>query len=451
MKQKTLKDSKIKLYSLLFIVFTVFAVITASACSVNSIYTETNNGQPQQTNGMKHYDGYTLDQMTVFSRHNIRAAVTSGVPSYDKLTPHKWVDWTANAGELTLRGGDLETMMGQYFRKYLESEHLIPENWIPQGDEAYIYSNSYQRTIATAQFFASGLLPVASPQVNHKYSVGENDPIFKKGLTLNSEKFKNQVLKEIKEYGGQDAFDNIEPNLSENFKILEKVLDFKDSEYAKEKGLTEFKTDDLKVEFKEGKRPVISGSLSIGSTAVDALKLQYYMTENDEQAAFGEKISYQDWEKLGEIDDMNHILYSGTHTTAIDLAHPLLMELQNQMKNTNRKFTFICGHDTNILPIVTALGVHEYRLPNAISKLTPIGSKLVFNKWKNTSGEEYCSVSIVYNSVSQLRHLSVIDENYPPMEYTLELDGLQKNKDGLYKYSDVMERFSQAINEYNSY
>ena len=128
----------------------------------------------------------------------------------------------------------------------------------------------------------------------------------------------------------------------------------------------------------------------------------------------------------------------------------MLQELQKAMNNPNRKFTFLCGHDSTILSVVTALGVEDYELPNAISKLTPIGVKLVIEKWKNAAGEEFASLSLVYASVDQLRHRYELMD-YPPCEYQLNLDGLQKNADGLYKWSDVQNRFAERIAEYDKY
>ena len=66
--------------------------------------------------------GYTLDQVVVLSRHNIRAPLSGGDSSLGKMTPHEWYAWSSNPSELSLRGGVLETEMGQYFCKWLEQE-----------------------------------------------------------------------------------------------------------------------------------------------------------------------------------------------------------------------------------------------------------------------------------------------------------------------------------------
>lgn len=61
--------------------------------------------------------GCTLEQVLVLSRHNIRAPLSGPGSALDTMTPHKWFDWSAEASQLSVRGGVLETEMGQYFRK----------------------------------------------------------------------------------------------------------------------------------------------------------------------------------------------------------------------------------------------------------------------------------------------------------------------------------------------
>ena len=106
-------------------------------------------------------DNYKMTGVVVLSRHNIRAPLVDKDSALAKVTPHKWIKWTSAPAELSLRGGEEETIMGQYFRRWLVSENLITENYLPAEGEVRFYANSRQRTIATAQFFSSGMLPVA--------------------------------------------------------------------------------------------------------------------------------------------------------------------------------------------------------------------------------------------------------------------------------------------------
>lgn len=123
-------------------------------------------------------DNYELTEVVVLSRHNIRAPLSGKNSILGKITTHQWTDWTANASELTLKGGVLETMMGQYFRKWLEDEGLFEEGKCPNTDEINIYSNSMQRTIATAEYFQAGFLPTCNQNFYHRFSSSKMDPLF---------------------------------------------------------------------------------------------------------------------------------------------------------------------------------------------------------------------------------------------------------------------------------
>ena len=93
---------------------------------------------------------YTLDKVLVLSRHNIRSPMSGTISLLGGITPHTWFNWTSNPSELSVRGGTLETIMGQYFRKRLEAEGLFSENHQPEDGAVRFYANSKQRTIATS-------------------------------------------------------------------------------------------------------------------------------------------------------------------------------------------------------------------------------------------------------------------------------------------------------------
>jgi glucose-1-phosphatase len=94
---------------------------------------------------------YELKEVVVMSRHNIRSPLTSGGAAYMRVTPYEWFKWTSPSSQLSQRGGVLETEMGQFFRKWVVSAGLLPDNYRPQGDEVLFYANSRQRTFTTAK------------------------------------------------------------------------------------------------------------------------------------------------------------------------------------------------------------------------------------------------------------------------------------------------------------
>ena len=395
------------------------------------------------------HNAYQLKEMVVLSRHNIRSPLSGNGSALAKITPHKWFSWTSAPSELSQRGGELETMMGQYFRKRLEKEQLIPENYQPKEGEVRFYANSMQRTIATAQYFSSGMLPVANVRIEHKYAPSKMDPVFNPQLTFVSDAFRTQAMKEICAMGGSKGLQGINENLSGEYRLMEQVLDLSKSEAAKTAGLKQFRKDDLEIVLDLNKEPSMRGSLKTANQASDAIILQYYEETDPLKAGFNHKLTNEDWVKLARIKDVYGDVLFTAPSVAVNVAHPLLQEMRSELSKTDRKFTFLCGHDSNIASVLAALDTAPYSLPQSIEKKTPIGSKVVIEKWLGKDGQEYASLSLVYQSTPQLRDRTMLSLDNPPMSYPLSLNGLTRNKDGLYRLSDVEQRFDQAIAAYD--
>lgn len=393
---------------------------------------------------------YELTAVVVLSRHNIRAPLSGKNSILGRITTHEWTDWTANASELTLKGGILETMMGQYFRKWLENEGLFEDGYCPNTDEISIYANSMQRTIATAEYFQAGFLPTCNQNFHHRFSSSKMDPLFFPRLTKVSDTFKQQAMEEIEAMGGKKGIVGINESLEPSYKIIEKITNMKNSpaskEDAKYSSLDDYNTQLI---FNLGEEPNLSGSLKTANTIADALILQYFEVTNDKKAAFGYDLTLKDWENISRVKDVYGDMLFSAPIVAVNVAHPLLMYMKDELQSKERKFTFLVGHDSNIASVTSALGVEEYSLPNTIEKKTPIGSKLVFEKWQDKhTKEEYISVNLVYQTTNQLRHLELLTLSNPPAIYSLKLSGVPTNEFGLYKFSDVVGRFDQAILAY---
>ena len=91
------------------------------------------------------HEGYTLEQVVVMSRHNIRSPLSGKGSVLDTVTPHDWFDWSSDPSELSLRGGAAETIMVQYFRKWLEAEGLFLENYHPEEGAVRYWGHPFNR------------------------------------------------------------------------------------------------------------------------------------------------------------------------------------------------------------------------------------------------------------------------------------------------------------------
>ena len=389
--------------------------------------------------GVSADDGYQLEEVVVLSRHNIRAPLSTKGSLLDSATPHTWFEWSSNASELSLRGGMLETAMGQYFRKWLISEGLMEDNYRPQGDEVRFYANAKQRTIATAQYFSSGFLPVANSDIIVQIEYDKMDPVFTPKLTFVSDRYIEDATRQMKA-----KF----KDLTNEYNLLMDVLDFKDSDAYKNGEIKDFTLDSDEIVMPLDNEPNLKGALRNATSLADALVLQYYEQSDEKAAAFNHELTAEDWEAIASIKDVfSDVLYT-SDLVSRNIAHPLLKEIDSELHNENRIFSFLCGHDSNIASVLGALSVKDYSLPDAIEKRTPIGSKVLFEKWKR-GNEEFIRVRLVYDSIDQLRNISIHDLNNPPEFYTFEFEGLTPNEDGMYKMDDFLDHLEKAISSYD--
>ena len=133
---------------------------------------------------------------------------------------------------------------------------------------------------------------------------------------------------------------------------------------------------------------------------------------------------------------------------AVNVAHPLLQEIEGELASPGRKFTFLCGHDSNIASVLAALDAEEYELADSIEQSTPIGSKLVFEKWADEEDREYIRVRLVYLSPDQMRTISLLDLDHPPMTEVISFRGMTANDLGMYPIEDMREHLQSAILAY---
>ena len=392
---------------------------------------------------------YKLKEVVILSRHNIRSPLSTNGSALSKMTPHEWTNWSSAASELTLRGGVLETEMGQFFRKWTIETGLFKDNYVPTIDEVNVYANSMQRCIATAQYFSGGFMPVANLRVNHRYVPSKMDPIFFPRLTKSTEAFRTEAMKQINAMGGKEGLVGINKSLKESYDLIAKVLDMKQSEYYKKGEIKDFVNNDTQITLELNQEPGMKGSLKNANSASDAFILQYYEEPDGMKAAFGHKLTTEDWTKIAKVKDVYGDVLFTAPIVAVNVAHPLLQYMYDELNDKDRKFTFLCGHDSNIASVDAALGVEEYSLPNSIEKKTPIGSKLVLEKWVDAAGKAYIAVNLVYQSTDQLKQMSLLDMQHTPQIFSLKLKGLNQNTDGLYTFEDINARFLQAIRAYD--
>lgn len=394
-------------------------------------------------------EGYVLEQVVAVSRHNLRAPLVQDEPALKQLTSNAWIEWSANPSELTDKGGVAETIMGEFFREWLETEGLIPENYIPDDDAVRFYANPRQRTVATAQFFSSGMLPVANTRIEYHGDYDSRDPVFKPVFDYQSESFENAVLEEVAELGGNGGIAGWDEGLQDSYNLLIDVTGYKESDGYASGQYPDLQTGSTAYAVELGKEPQLSGPISVAKKLADALILQYYEADDLAGASFGKELSWDQWRQIAAVKDAYIDLCFGSHLAAIDCAYPLLKEIGGEIDRPGRVFTFICGHDSNMSALLHALGVLEYQLPDSLESKIPIGSKILFERWSNASGEQFANVRLVYATTEQLRNLDLLSLSNAPASCNLDFEGIARNEDGLFSLKDVQSLFDEALSAHD--
>ena len=392
---------------------------------------------------------YTLEKVVVLSRHNIRSPMSGSGSLLSDITPHTWVSWSSDPSELSVRGGVLETIMGEYFRLRMEDEGLFPKNYRPESGEVRFYSNAKQRTIATSTCFAAGLLPVWETPIETHAEYDTMDPTFTPKLNFVTPAYEADVQKQIAGMGGKAGLKGIHKDLRDAISLLMDVADIRKSESYRKGTYGNLLKDLTEIQLVEGKEPSMTGPIKTATSVADALTLQYYEDSDAKRAAFNHNLTEKDWRKLHSIVDTYTEMLFTAPLVSVNVAHPLLEELRSELTAEERKFTFLCGHDSNIASVLAALGAEEYDLPNTVEPKTPIGAKLVFSRYRSPEGKAYYTVSLIYQSTEQLRNISLLTLENPPMEQYLRLAGAKANADHMIAEEDLLALFDDAIRAYD--
>ncbi len=387
---------------------------------------------------------YELKEVVVMSRHNIRSPLSSGGAAYQRVTPHEWFHWSSPGSQLSLRGGVLETEMGQFFRKWVVDEGLLPDNYRPEGEEVLFYANSRQRTFATAKYFSAGFLPFANVEITHKYEEDKMDPVFTAQFTKMNDTYRQQVLDEIQAlHGGPQKW---MADQQSTLTLMEQLLDM-DQSPAAQNDTTHFWYDDMKFKIEKGSEPKMTGGYTLANSVADALVLQCYETES--MTAFGHELTAEQWRAICRVKEVYDGILFTTHAAAVNLAYPLVSRIREELNRSDRKFMFLCGHDSNLASIGAAIGLQLPETENALEIHTPIGSKIVFEKWTDGT-EDYVAVNLVYQAVSQLQNRTLLSLDTPPMVLPVTIEGLTANDDGLYRHADFDAHMAKAMAEYEA-
>lgn len=391
-------------------------------------------------------DNYTLEQVVVFSRHGLRAPLSSPTSTLGKITPNQWPQWDTPASYLTTRGGVLESYFGHYFSEWLVDNKLLTENTCPSENEVYIYTNSLQRTIATGQYFTVGAFPGCIVPIIHKEKLGTMDPVFFPVISDDNPEVKQAAITSINQTAHAKGIEGLNQKLNNTYQDLSNIINYTQSTNCLVDKQCDFTDLPTKIIIEKGKEPGITGPLRTGTSIADAFILQYYEGAPLQDIAWGKIKNNKQFEQLVAIKEYYNTILFGSPVIAKQVAANLINYINQTFSEKNHtKFTFLVGHDSNVASLFSALKIKSYTLPDQF-ETTPIGGKIVFQKWRdNHSGEALMKIEYFYQSTDQIRNLTQLNRNNPPHKVTLAMENCPTNTMGFCSFST----FKQIIGNIN--
>ena len=390
-----------------------------------------------------------LEQILILSRHSIRAPFPGNEITLSDITPHAWHVWSSAPGELSLRGAELEEMMGQYFRNRLEEDGVSVDDAGVQDRALRFYASSFQRTQASARCFAAGLTQGKPAVVEQHGTSGTENAVFVPLVASLDETEKRNILQEIARKGGGDGLPFFRKQLEEPIRLLYEITDLRNTEgyrRGKTKSLLE-KGNQITLE--NGKRPSMTGAVRSATWIADALIMQFYEESDDRRAAFGHVLTEDAWRQIGRIPECTLKWLFADPLLAPNLARPMLREMIREWNTNGRFLTYLCGHDSTLTCVLAALEAEDYDLAETVEPAAPVAGKLVFERRRDEKGEKTFSAYLVYPTVDQIRGRQVISKEYPPVRIPIRFRGAVYDMNGNMPEKDFMQRLMKKADTHD--
>jgi hypothetical protein len=250
--------------------------------------------------------------------------------------------------------------------------------------------------------------------------------------------------------GGVAGIKGIHAGLMDAIEMLMDVTDMNESQTYQAGDYGDLLSNETTLSLEAGSEPGMKGPIKTATSVADALTLQYYEEPDAVKAAFGHELTETQWQEIHRIVDTYTEMLFTTPLVSVNVAHPLLEEIRAELTAEGRRFSFLCGHDSNVASVLAAMGVEDYLLPDTVEQHTPIGVKLVFERWVDADGAAFYNVNLVYQSTEQLRDITPLSLDNPPVKYALSFEGAIETADGMIAEEDLLAVLDGAIEAYDA-
>lgn len=363
---------------------------------------------------------YRIEREVMLMRHGIRPP-TRAVVTPPGVASDPWPTWSTPIGHLTEHGYAAIRLLGRYDRQQLNAEGLFAAGCPAEG-EAYIHSDTDERTIRTGDAMIEGLFPgcaVANEHLPQDALDRLYSPLDEPGA-MDSDQARAAIIDEI------GSVESVRDANRPALELLGRVVGCCAPPACASSSncqLANLPTD-LVSSPDEG-RPKFTGLLDYAPTAAQVLMLEYVEGMPMSQVGWG-RVSRDDIERIMSLHTMKGTVLQRSRFVGPYGATPLMTRMLAALEGApgagGSKYSLFVGHDTNISDLSGMLGFH-WRVRSYPANTPPPGGGVGFQLLRDGQGRLFVRAFYRSQTMDQMRDLTPLSrENAPSHEY-LALEG----------------------------
>jgi hypothetical protein len=373
---------------------------------------------------------WQLRSVVVVLRHGVRAPIDSALIS--RLTLGRPIAWPVPDGAITEHGKRLLEELGRYDAAWLKAEGVWPTGTCPRNVEIAVYANTERRALESARALSQGLAPLCDiPVLSRPITLGV-DPLFRPtGLCPIAQDAACDSLQQA--LGMPTLGDGILAFRQRHHFALTALsgLSRPGSADASRRDVADAAT---RAPRKRGSQKWWEDHFRNEKHLASTILFEHANGYPAADLAWGHRLSDITREQLTLFLDDYHLFATGTPYLAqrlgTYLTRSILVAAQVQKRDDDATFgtpsllrnraLFLVGHETSISPLVTLLQA-DWHHPKQMSR-SPAGGHLVFARWRDLrSSRDYMRVEVIVQTDAQLRTLTPLSLDQPPIHYPVAL------------------------------
>lgn len=334
-----------------------------------------------------------LDRVVVLMRHGVRPP-TKSPPMEAGIAAAPWPNWAEKPGYLTRHGAAAIEALGRDDRAVWRAAGLIPASGCIR---ARMIADSDQRTVATAEYWARGLLPGCASSIEHKPEGTEDvlfGPIEHGDVKVDAGLAEAAVLKAAGDGGIAGAERRLKPELDR----IDAILCGGPTPSC---GVARFPTG---LKTATNARAKLTGALDRASTAAQILLLEYVDGKPMSEIGWG-RASASDITRLGVFHATEFALLARPRYLAarnFAAIGPLMLNALIDPAVDAPRITMISGHDTNIANLGGLLDLH-WRIAGFAADDPSPGGAIVIERLRDRQGKYFVRAHYRSQTLDQIR------------------------------------------------